>query len=144
MAEALIHPCQAQSTGEEADVVAPVYMAEAERGVSEALSSGESFESLFGGEFGFGNLEPGFEGSGLGAATRGDDGGGWGFVHHARAEFDQGGFETLLGAVFGEVDAQLRIAEIIDGRVLRITCLAAAVEDVVVVFCFRGCEDPIE
>lgn len=146
LADVLVHPRDAEPAGEEARVEAAVDVAEAEGGVVETLGPagvGDFLEGFFAFEFGLGDLEPGFQLGGFGAAARGDGAVRGGFVDHSRGELDQGGFVGgfLLGDVGGEVLGELGVAEVVDGGVLGVAGLGAAVEDVGVVFCFCGGED---
>lgn len=119
LADVLVHPRDAEPAGEEARVEAAVDVAEAEGRVVEALraaSVGDLLEGFFAFELGLGDLEPGFQLGGFGAAARGDGAVRGGFVDHARGELDQGGFVGgfLLGDVGGEVLGELGVAEVVD------------------------------
>ena len=117
LADVLVDPRDAEPAGEEARVEAAVDVAEAEGGVVEALGAvvGDFLEGFFAFEFGFGDLEPGFQLGGFGAAARGDGAVRGGFVDHPRGELDEGGFVGgfLLGDVGGEVLGELGVAEVV-------------------------------
>jgi len=88
----------------------------------------------------FCELEPGFQGGGLGAAARGDGGGGGRLVDHTGGELDEGG-GTAAGAFAGEGQGEGGAAGGVDGVVLGVARFAAAVEDVGILWGVEGGED---
>ena len=88
----------------------------------------------------FRELEPRFQGCGLGTAAGGDGGGRGGLVDHPGGEFNEGG-GAAADAFASEGEGESGAAGSVDGVVLGVAGFATAIEDVGVLRGVEGGED---